>query len=314
MCSCSGNCNCNSATIPRGPQGIPGPQGDDGNAATISVGSVNTGSPAAVTNSGTQNAAIFDFIIPQGDPGSVWYNGAVAPTTLYNDGDYYINTSNGYYYEQQSGAWVFIGNLTGPPGPSTGTIHFSYINPSAINTITNVPFTVFNEQFASDTLCPNDGDKARIVGSLCLRSTTGGVGFQGRSFDLDFYLGASGFSTVILPRQSSTSTIDNSYQIKSIVLDNALDFAFINYTITIYRITQTTSRITLNYNVTYPKGSKSNNYMSIENSIGNLNFTTGSFAEFKIAGYHYQPPASVIPSTFTIPATFAEFTVEKITT
>ena len=314
MCSCSGNCNCNSATIPRGPVGPVGPTGATGTAATITVGTTTTGSPAAVTNTGTQNAAIFNFTIPQGDPGSVWYNGAVAPTTLYNDGDYYLNTSNGNYYEQQSGAWVLIGNLTGPAGPSTGTIHFSYINPSAINTTTNTPFTVFNEQFASDTLCPNNGDKARIVGSLCLRSVTGGLGIQGRSFDLDFYLGASGSSSVILPRPSSTINIDNNYQIKSIVLDTALDFAFINYTITIYRITQTTSRITLNYNVTYPKGSKSNNYMSIENSIGNLDFTTGSFAEFKIAGFHYQPPASPLTSNFIIPANFAEFTVEKITT
>jgi hypothetical protein len=30
MCSCSGSCNCNSTTIPRGPQGVPGSQGAKG--------------------------------------------------------------------------------------------------------------------------------------------------------------------------------------------------------------------------------------------------------------------------------------------
>ena len=60
---------------PQGEQGEPGatgPQGDPGAAATIAVGTVTTGDPgtdAAVTNSGTANAAIFDFTIPQGVQG-----------------------------------------------------------------------------------------------------------------------------------------------------------------------------------------------------------------------------------------------------
>lgn len=170
MCSCSGNCNCNSATIPRGPQGIPGPQGDDGNAATISVGSVNTGSPAAVTNSGTQNAAIFDFIIPQGDPGSVWYNGAVAPTTLYNDGDYYINTSNGYYYEQQSGAWVFIGNLTGPAGLNGTFLVYSTGN-SAPTTTTGFWVTLYTATINGSDLCENNLDIGKVTSSVLAYQT-----------------------------------------------------------------------------------------------------------------------------------------------
>lgn len=43
-------------------------------AATVSVGTVSTGEPgtnAAVTNSGTENDAVFDFTIPRGDPGSI---------------------------------------------------------------------------------------------------------------------------------------------------------------------------------------------------------------------------------------------------
>lgn len=57
---------------PQGEQGEQGEQGVQGNAATISVGSVTTvpyGQNASVTNSGTEQAAVLDFRIPQGRPG-----------------------------------------------------------------------------------------------------------------------------------------------------------------------------------------------------------------------------------------------------
>jgi hypothetical protein len=66
MCSCSGNCNCNSTTIPRGPAGPQGPSG------SISVGEVTSlpfGSEPTVTNSGTTSSAIFNFGIPEGEQG-----------------------------------------------------------------------------------------------------------------------------------------------------------------------------------------------------------------------------------------------------
>ena len=53
--------------------------GQDGAAATISVGTVTTGaegSNAEVTNVGTSNAAIFDFVIPKGDTGETGATGA----------------------------------------------------------------------------------------------------------------------------------------------------------------------------------------------------------------------------------------------
>lgn len=55
-----------------GAQGAQGEKGDTGDAATIQVGSVTTvpyGQTANVVNSGTENAAVFDFTIPQGRPG-----------------------------------------------------------------------------------------------------------------------------------------------------------------------------------------------------------------------------------------------------
>ena len=78
---------------PPGPQGEQGPQGDtgpqgpkgdkgdpgetgapgkDGTAATVTVGTVTTGepdAPASVVNSGTENAAVLDFVIPRGKQG-----------------------------------------------------------------------------------------------------------------------------------------------------------------------------------------------------------------------------------------------------
>ena len=58
----------------QGEQGVQGVAGSDGTSATISVGTVTTaasGTPARVTNSGTTRDAVFDFVIPQGQPGSV---------------------------------------------------------------------------------------------------------------------------------------------------------------------------------------------------------------------------------------------------
>jgi len=46
--------------------------GGAGTSATIAVGTVTTGSydaPASITNSGTESAAVFDFVIPAGPPG-----------------------------------------------------------------------------------------------------------------------------------------------------------------------------------------------------------------------------------------------------
>lgn len=51
-----------------------GAKGDQGDAATITVGTVNTGAPgssATVTNSGTSSDAILNFTIPQGLTGTI---------------------------------------------------------------------------------------------------------------------------------------------------------------------------------------------------------------------------------------------------
>jgi len=69
------SCNsCSNVTLPGvvGPAGAVGPQGDPGSigpSSTITVGSVISGSPAAVVDVGTPGAATFDFTIPTGAQG-----------------------------------------------------------------------------------------------------------------------------------------------------------------------------------------------------------------------------------------------------
>lgn len=58
--------------------------GEPGAAATITVGTVTSGTTAAVTNAGTATAAKFNFVLPKGDKGDPGTNAtttAVATTT-----------------------------------------------------------------------------------------------------------------------------------------------------------------------------------------------------------------------------------------
>lgn len=68
-----------------GPKGDPGPKGTDGKdgvAATIKIGTVTTVAPgtnAKITNSGTANAAVFNFSIPKGEKGEKGNMGIQGP-------------------------------------------------------------------------------------------------------------------------------------------------------------------------------------------------------------------------------------------
>ena len=77
------------ATGPQGPQGVTGPTGATGatgipgGAATVEVGNVTTGAPgtnAEVSNAGTAQNALLNFVIPQGSTGPTGPTGAAGPT------------------------------------------------------------------------------------------------------------------------------------------------------------------------------------------------------------------------------------------
>ncbi|EMF0173507.1 hypothetical protein OPS09_000655 [Enterococcus hirae] len=66
------------------PETIKGDKGDPGQAATITVGTVTSGSTASVTNVGTSSVARFNFVLPKGDRGDPGVNAtttSVATTT-----------------------------------------------------------------------------------------------------------------------------------------------------------------------------------------------------------------------------------------
>ena len=71
----------NGAPGTPGQSGAPGQDGAPGQAATIQVGTVTDGDTAAVTNSGTENAAILNFTLPRGEQGEPGPAGAGVPST-----------------------------------------------------------------------------------------------------------------------------------------------------------------------------------------------------------------------------------------
>lgn len=71
--------------IPQGVQGSTGTPGAAGIAATVNVGSTTTvpaGTPAAVLNGGTSNAALLNFLIPQGPIGLTGVQGPTGPAGI----------------------------------------------------------------------------------------------------------------------------------------------------------------------------------------------------------------------------------------
>lgn len=95
-------------TAPKGPKGDKGDAGGKGDtgasgkAATIQVGNVTTGAagtPASVSNVGTDEAAIFDFTIPRGDKGADGAAGAAGITPHIGDnGNWYLGTTGRMRY------------------------------------------------------------------------------------------------------------------------------------------------------------------------------------------------------------------------
>lgn len=156
MCSCSGSCNCNSTTIPRGPQG---PPGTNGTPATVTVGSVTplpAGVTPTVTNSGTNpSAAVFNFGIPAGAPGSPGgqgNNGINAFTTLtsgfvqppIND-DVIINVVNTSWLGE--GQIIFVEGDASVPTDAGGYYQVATILTATTVNIIRLNWTIPNTDF-----------------------------------------------------------------------------------------------------------------------------------------------------------------------
>lgn len=94
----------------KGPQGDPGPKGDPGAAATVTVGTTQTGDPgsqATVQNGGTTSAAILNFTIPKGEKGDAGAAGpgvsvgSGAPSGTGQNGECYIDVTTGNLYRYE---------------------------------------------------------------------------------------------------------------------------------------------------------------------------------------------------------------------
>ena len=106
-------------TLQQGPIGL---TGDTGTAATISIGTVTSGTTAAVTNVGDQNNAIFDFVLQQGQTGDTGTAATINIGTVSVSTDTVAVSNTG----TSSDVWLnFILRQgdTGPQGPigNTGT-------------------------------------------------------------------------------------------------------------------------------------------------------------------------------------------------
>lgn len=121
--------------------GLPNP----GTPWTVTVGGTTTlspGSPATVVNTGSENAVVLQFGIPQGIAGNTIWNGTTTPSSGTGaNGDFYLDTAtNCLYGPKVGGAWpgtcTSLVGPTGPTGPTgppgTNTIE---VNGSALSTV-----------------------------------------------------------------------------------------------------------------------------------------------------------------------------------
>lgn len=100
----------------QGPQGDPGKDGSDGSpgkAATIQVGTVTDGDTASVTNRGTENAAVFDFVLPRGPQGIPGKDGAGVPSTEGVPTNYVLTPSGWAAPSGEEKQWKLFQTITG---------------------------------------------------------------------------------------------------------------------------------------------------------------------------------------------------------
>ena len=106
-----------------------GKDGIDGQGATIAVGEVTTGAAgtqASVTNSGTANAAVFDFTIPKGADGASGVTDVTAGTPTEQDG--YTVTPVTFDFEQGNSKTI---NIQAKNGEGAGLQQNDVINRTA---------------------------------------------------------------------------------------------------------------------------------------------------------------------------------------
>lgn len=154
---------------------LPTPGGDDNNWGNIlndflqvSHDSDGTLKTSAVNASGGQGPAG-----PAGTPGSKIYTGTGAPSTLHSNGDVYINTANGDYYQQSSGAWGSpVGNLTGPQGP-TGSVTQNAISAYTSRTLGTLGLPPGTSTLSFDSTNTSVNSDINVAGDFIIFNSNG---------------------------------------------------------------------------------------------------------------------------------------------
>ena len=193
-------------TGPQGIQGVQGPKGDvgvagpAGAAATVSVGTTTTGSAgtsAAVTNSGSSSAAVFNFTIPRGAVGntgpqgpqgpagadgtSVKLKGSVAqvsnlPTAGNVAGDLWVVTATGDGYVWSGSSWSNVGPIRGPVGPAGAT---GGVGPAGEAATVSVGTTTTGAAGTNAAVTNSGTTSAAVFNFTVPRGATGEAGPQG---------------------------------------------------------------------------------------------------------------------------------------
>lgn len=85
-----------------------------------------------------------------GAPGSVWYQGAGAPSSATGvNGDMYLNTSTSDVYQKSAGSWSLIGNIKGTAGSTGATGAGVPIGGTAGQILQKVDATNYNTQWVN---------------------------------------------------------------------------------------------------------------------------------------------------------------------
>jgi hypothetical protein len=167
--------------------GVVGATGPSGAAATVSVGTVTTGaagSQVSVTNSGTANAAVLNFTIPQGAPGANGTGGGGGGTSGIPFASMYHAVSFNFFYysvnNANSSATEGAGVLTWVPAGCTATrlvVYSQSTNTLNVKLRQGVPGamsdTALTCSVAAGSSCTATGSVAVAAGSFVDLNITG---------------------------------------------------------------------------------------------------------------------------------------------
>ena len=149
---------------PAGTDGEPGPAGADGKAATIQVGTVTASAPGSspqVTNDGSENAAVFNFVLPRGEAGPQGPAGESGVTALYE----LDNSNTAIYHGDYMDTVNFTSNLS--PG-DTITILLTREN----GNITANTLSYISGGYFALTCHPNNNSGATIFNNALIGASS----------------------------------------------------------------------------------------------------------------------------------------------